>query len=77
MGDDGAHGAGKPYRFGEPMEGQALKAKLDPAELRQAQLAVTANALDAEDARLLLDMLGLLPETTKGDDRRVLGWRRV
>nr|CEL12659.1 hypothetical protein [Kibdelosporangium sp. MJ126-NF4]CTQ93524.1 hypothetical protein [Kibdelosporangium sp. MJ126-NF4] len=33
-------------------------------QIRKARLAVARSALDAEDCRLLLDMLGLVP----GDD---------
>ena len=44
--------------LGHP-DAQLLLDDLTPAQIRRAQLRVAELALDVEDARLLLDMLGI------------------
>lgn len=35
--------------------------RVSPEQVRRARVAVARNAVDAEDCRMLLDMLGLVP----------------
>lgn len=42
-----------------------LHAQVDAETARKAAIVVAGNTRDAEDARLLLDVLGLLPEVPK------------
>lgn len=49
---------------GVPAQRSGDTSRVTDEQIRKARLAVAAGALDAEDCRLLLDMLGLVP----GDD---------
>ncbi|GAA4858696.1 MULTISPECIES: hypothetical protein [Saccharopolyspora] len=60
--EDAARGAPSVpvQRGGEP-------ARLSPEEIHRARIAVARSAADAEDCRLLLDMLGLVPDEDDGE----------
>ncbi len=62
------------FRFQANDEGQRLKAKHDPVEARAALLVACSFASDADEARLLLDMLGLLPEGVTAPGARAATW---
>ena len=58
----GSSGAG--FAGGVPAQRGGETSRVTDEQIRKARLAVARSALDAEDCRLLLDMLGLVP----GDD---------
>jgi hypothetical protein len=62
---DMSNGNGAGYAGGVPAQrSSGDTSRVTDDQIRKARLAVARGALDAEDCRLLLDMLGLVP----GDD---------
>ncbi len=49
------------FTGGVPAQRSGDTARVTDEQVRRARLAVARGALDAEDCRLLLDMLGLVP----------------
>lgn len=47
---------------GVPAQRNAEPARISADQVHRARIAVAAGALDAEDCRQLLDMLGLVPD---------------
>ncbi|ALG14104.1 hypothetical protein ALI144C_45105 [Actinosynnema sp. ALI-1.44] len=64
MQQDTMTGSGAGFTGGVPAQRGGETSRVTDEQIRKARLAVARSALDAEDCRLLLDMLGLVP----GDD---------
>ncbi|MCE7005467.1 hypothetical protein LWC34_21945 [Kibdelosporangium philippinense] len=61
MQQDTMTGNGAGLTGGVPAQRGGETSRVTDEQIRKARLAVAASALDAEDCRLLLDMLGLVP----------------
>lgn len=64
MQQDTMTGSSAGLNGGVPAQRSGETSRVTDEQIRKARLAVARGALDAEDCRLLLDMLGLVP----GDD---------